>query len=176
MMDEFQRILDFYKTEKTIRIKDDSLYMDIFNFFASRDMDLEATILAERALEVPSRRAVEDIVVEEDIPTITDADEVMEDVDSLSEYTLSRAEEIFMECLIRNPKDVWNEFTVIDTDNYDFSKTNALLNQKCKNCFLLEERKGNKMKCFGLHYTGDVSFKNWLNRTPEPLKLWCHYF
>ena len=37
----------------------------------------------------------------------------------------------------------------------------------------MEERKGNKMKCFGLQYTDDVSFKNWLNRTPQPLKLWC---
>ena len=64
-----------------------------------------------------------------------------------------------MDCSVKNPKDVWNEFTVIDTDNYDFSKTNILLNQKCKNCFLLEERKGNKMKCFRLQYTDNVSFK-----------------
>ena len=140
-MDEFKQILDFYKTEKTVRIKDDSLYMDIFNFFASRDMDLEATILAERALEVPSRRVVENIVVEEDIPAITDADGVMEDVDSLSEYTLSRAEKFYMDCTVKNPKDVWNEFTVIDTDNYDFSKTNILLNQKCKTFFFWKERK-----------------------------------
>ena len=56
MMDEFQRILDFYKAEKTIQIKDDALYMDIFCFFISRDMDLEATILAERALEISSRQ------------------------------------------------------------------------------------------------------------------------
>ena len=80
----------------------------------------------------------------------TDTDEVMEDVDSLSEYTLSRAEKFYMDCSVKNPKDVWNEFTVIDTDNFDFSKTNILLNQKCKNCFLLEEKKGNTMKCFGI--------------------------
>ena len=53
-----------------------------------------------------------------------------------------------MECSVKNPKDVWNEFRVIDTDNFDFSKTNILLNQKCKNCFLLEQRKGTTMKCF----------------------------
>ena len=28
------------------------------------------------------------------------------------------------------------------------------------------------MKCFGLRYTDDISFKNWLNRTPEQLSLW----
>ena len=87
MMDEFKRILDFYKTEKT-------------TILAERDMDLEATILAERALEVPSRTVVENILVEEDIPAIhvTDADEVMEDIESLSEYTLSRAEKFYMDC------------------------------------------------------------------------------
>jgi hypothetical protein len=36
----------------------------------------------------------------------------------------------------------------------------------------LEEKKGNRMKCFGLRYTDDISFKNWLNRTPEQLGLW----
>ena len=130
-------------------------------------------ILVERELEVPSRSVVENTLIEEEIPGTVDADEVMEDVDSLSEYTLSRAEKSYLECSVKNPKDVWNEFTVIDTDNFDFSKTNILLNQKCKNFFLLEERKGDTMKCFGLQYTEDVSFKNWLNRTPEQLKLWC---
>ena len=172
MMDEFKRILDFYKAEKTMLVKDDSLYMDIFNFFASRDMDLEATILAEKELEVPYNVMVEHNLVEEKAPELVDADEVMEDINPLSEYTLSRAEKFYMDCDVKNPKDVWNEFTVIDTDNFDFSKTNILLNQKCKNFFILEGKKGHTMKCFGLQYTDDVSFKNWLNRTPEQLKLW----
>ena len=115
MMDEFQRILDFYKAEKTMLVKDDGLYMDIFNFFASRDMDLEATILAEKELEVPSNVMVEHNLVEEKAPELVDADEVMEDINPLSEYTLSRAEKFYMNCAVKNPKDVWNEFTVIDT-------------------------------------------------------------
>ena len=109
---------------------------------------------------------VENIVVEEEVPRTTDADEVMEDVESLPKYTLSRAEVFYLECPVKNPKDVWNEFTIIDTDNFDFSKTNILLNQKSKNYFLLEKRKGNSMMCFGLKYTEDIAFKNWLNRTP----------
>ena len=42
--------------------------MDIFNFFVSRDLDLEATILAERELEVPSRSVVKNTLIEEEIP------------------------------------------------------------------------------------------------------------
>ena len=91
---------------------------------------MEATILAERELEVPSRSVVENTLIEEEIPGTVDADEVMEDVYSLSEYMLSRAEKFYLECSVKNPKDVWNEFTVIDLDNFDFSKTNILLNQK----------------------------------------------
>ena len=29
------------------------------------------------------------------------------------------------------------------------------------------------MKCIELNYTEDIAFKNWLNRTPEQLRLWC---
>ena len=28
------------------------------------------------------------------------------------------------------------------------------------------------MRCFGLKYTEDIAFKNWLNRKPEQLNLW----
>ena len=29
------------------------------------------------------------------------------------------------------------------------------------------------MMCFGLKYTEDIAFKNWLNRTPGQFELWC---
>ena len=72
-------------------------------------------------------------------------------------------------CSAKNPKDIWNEFTIVDNSNFDFSKVNNLLNQKSKNFFGLEKKKGNVMQCFGLICTEDTTFKNWLNRTPEDL-------
>ena len=33
----------------------------------------------------------------------------------------------------------------------------------------MEKKKGNVMQCFGLIFTEDTSFKNWLNRKPEDL-------
>ena len=79
MMDEFQKIFNFYKVEKTFHVQDNWLFMDIFNFFASGDLDLEATILAEKELVVPSNVNVENTVVEEEVTRTTDADEAMED-------------------------------------------------------------------------------------------------
>ena len=48
MIEEFSRILNFYKKEKSIQSCDDGTFMDIFDFFASRDMDLEAILFAEK--------------------------------------------------------------------------------------------------------------------------------
>ena len=142
MMDEFQKIFNFYKMEKTFHVQDDWLFMDIFNFFASRDLDLEATILAEKVLKIPSIVEVENIVVEEDITRTTDAEEAMDiGVESLPDFTLSKAEIFYLECQVKNPKDIWSEFTIVDNDNFDFSKTATLLNKKSKNCFLLEKER-----------------------------------
>ena len=121
-MDEFQKIFNFYKMEKTFHVQDDWLFMDIFNFFASRDLGLEATILAEKELEVPSILEGENIVVEEEITRTTDAEDAMEIVvESLQDFILSKAEIFHLECQVKNPKDVWSKFTIVDNDNFDFS-------------------------------------------------------
>ena len=96
----------------------------------------------------------------------------MEDVTyPLYEFVFSKAEMFYMDCHLTNPKDVWNEFTFVDNSNFDFSKTGSLLNQKSKNYYLLEKKKEKAMMCFGLIFTEDIAFKNWLNRKPELLKL-----
>ena len=66
----------------------------------------------------------------------------MEDVSStLHETTLSKADIFHLDCNITNPKDIWNEFTLVDNSNFDFAKVNILLNQKSKNYFLLKRKK-----------------------------------
>ena len=96
---------------------------------------------------------------------------VEEEVVTQSQIQLSNAERFYLNCNLKNPKDVWNEFTFIDNSNFDFTKTNSLLNQKSKNFFGLEKKKGFTMKCFGLIYSEETAFKNWLNRKPEDLGL-----
>ena len=172
MVEEFHRIYNFYKKEKTFFVSDDGTFMDIFNFFATRDLDLEATILAEKEREGVTERIqpVVDIIDEEMLPA--NADEIMEEVMLAPyEFRYSKAEMFYMDCQITNPKDVWNEFTFVDNSNFDFSKIGSLLNQKSKNYFLLEKKKENAMMCFGILFTEDIAFKNWLNRKPEMLKL-----
>ena len=49
----------------------------------------------------------------------------------------------YLGCTLKNAKDGWNEFTFVDNSNFDFNKINTLLNQKSKNCFVLEKGSGN---------------------------------
>ena len=85
------------------------------------------------------------------------------------EASSTKWEKFYLECTLKNPKDVWNEFTVVDNTSFEFSKTNTLLNQKSKNFLSVEKKKGDAMQCFGLIFTEDSSFKNWLNHKPEDL-------
>ena len=128
MVEEFHNIFNFYKKEKTIQLSDDNMLMDIFCFFISRDMDLEATILAEKEPAIVTERfhVNEEVGVGNEEVKTTDADEVMEDISSTSfESGFSKAELFYVECQLTNPKDVWNEFTFIDNGNFDFSKINS---------------------------------------------------
>ena len=56
------------------------MFMDIFNFFATRDLNLEATILAGNELAMVTARETKNIgVITEEVKT-PDTDEIMEDV------------------------------------------------------------------------------------------------
>ena len=85
--------LQLYNVEKTFHVSDDEIYMDIFRFFASRDMDLDATILAEKELAIVADRGIKNnSAIEEEVKT-QEADEVMKDVESTQHNKeVSRAE------------------------------------------------------------------------------------
>ena len=78
--------------------------MDIFNFFASRDVDVEATIFAENELaNVTENRSTDIGVVAEENKT-PDVDEIMDDVMFTQiEFRFSKAEIFCMECQLFNP-------------------------------------------------------------------------
>ena len=171
IVQDFKCLMEFYNHNKTFKVSDDECFMDIFRFFIERDMMLEATILAERELASANRE--EETKFE--VPTVNERNEDTEIIDRMIEdeiedqslSTLSKAEKIYLECTLKNPKDVCNEFTVVDNSNFEFSITNTLLNQKSKNFLSVEKKKGDAMQCFGLIFTEDTSFKNWLNCKPE---------
>ena len=130
-VEEFHRIFNFYKKEKTIHVDDAGMFnnMDIFGFFASRDINV-------------------DVVTEKN--KTPDVDEILEDVVfALNEFRYSKAEIFYMECQLTNPKDICCEFTFVGNSNFDFSKTGSLLNQTSKNYFL-REKKRKTMQCCAL--------------------------
>ena len=175
IVEDFERVREFYNQEKTFKMCDDETMMDIFRFFVDRDIMLEATILAEKELAANTREEGEvkdnsEINVGNEDTEIIDT-MVIEESEPYPRSQLSKAEKFYLECTLKNPKDIWNEFIVVDNSNFDLNKTNTLLNQKSKNYFVLEKRSGNTNKCFGLIFTEDTAFKNWLNRKPEDLGL-----
>ena len=84
---------------------------------------------------------------------------------------LSSAEIFYLNCFLRNPKDVWNEFTAIYTNSFDLTKLDSLLCQKSKDFFIWEKRKNCEPKCFGLILTEDISIRNWIDKKPEDVGI-----
>ena len=125
--------------------------------------DVKATILDEKEFADANREEK----TKNDTPIINERNDDTEVIDRMVEdeieeqtlNRLSKTQRFHLECTLKNPKDIWNEFTVVDNSSFDFSKNNSLLNQKSKNFFGLEKKKGNVMRCFGLIFTADASFK-----------------
>ena len=117
--------------------------MDIFRFFVDRDLMFEATLLAEKELATNIQEEGE-VKDNSDINEGNEDTEVIDtmvedELESQTQSRLSKAEMFYLGCTLKNPKDVWNEFTFVDNSNFDFNKINTLLNQKSKNCFVLEK-------------------------------------
>jgi len=175
IVEDFMRLLEFYNREKTFKVCDDETMMDIFKFFIDKDIMLEATILAERELS-RNIQEEEEIQLPQEVNEGNDDTEIidrmiLEELNDSSRSRLSKAEMFYLDCTLKNPKDIWSEFTAVDNSNFDLSKVNAILNQKCKNFYILEKRNGCTPKCFGLIFLEDTAFKNWLNRKPEDFGL-----
>ena len=173
IVEDFKNIMEFYNPEKTFKVCDDESMMDIFRFFVERNLMFEAMLLAEKEL---TRNVQEEVKDNNDANERNEDTEVIDrmvedEIDLQTQSRLSKAEVFYLECTLKNPKDIWNEFTFVDNSNFDFSKVNNLLNQKSKNFFVLEKKKGNTIKRFGLIFSEDTAFKNWLNRKPEDLGL-----
>ena len=50
IVENFKRITEFSNREKTFKVWDDEIMMDIFRFFVERDLMFEATLLNEKEL------------------------------------------------------------------------------------------------------------------------------
>ena len=50
IVEDFKRIMEFYYRQKTFKVCDDEIMMDIFRFFIDRDLIFEAPLLAEKQL------------------------------------------------------------------------------------------------------------------------------
>ena len=89
-------------------------------------MILEATILSEkepRNVTLDAGEEKEDGNVNAGNEDTEVSDKMVED--EISTYTrnkLSNVEIFYMECTLKNPNNIWNEFTFVDNSSFDMTK------------------------------------------------------
>ena len=57
---------------------------------------------------------------------------IEDEISTQTQNKLSNTEIFYMQCTLKNPKDIWNEFTCVDNSSFDMTKLNSLLNQNVK--------------------------------------------
>ena len=97
--------------------------MDIFKFFIDKDLMFEATLLAEKEL-TSNVQEEEEIHVNQEVNEGNEETEVidrmiLDEMDASLRSRLSKAEMFYLDCTLKNPKDIWNEFTFVDNSNFD---------------------------------------------------------
>ena len=140
-IEDFNRLEAFYSMNKTFPVTEDEVILDVFRFFKKRDMILEATNIVDRSQVVEENQAGKN---EE-----TRRSERM-DIDISFNERLSSAEILCLQCNLKNPKDVCNEFTAVDTNSLDTTKLDILLCQKSKHFLFWKKKKSCEPNSFGL--------------------------
>ena len=77
---------------------------------------------------------------------------------------LSEAEMFFINYKGRQPKNIWVEFAMFESNSIDMCVLDSLIFQTSKDFFTLEKRNGGSPKCFGLMFTEENAKLNWINR------------
>ena len=84
---------------------------------------------------------------------------------------LSEAEMFFKNYKGREPKNIWVEFAMFESNSIDMSVLDNLIFQKSKDFFTLEKRNGGSPKCYGLMFTEENAKLNWINRRLGDLRV-----
>ena len=165
-IEDFKVLNDFYLKNKTLKARDDDTIMKIFSYFVNRDMILIASLMqqTEQQEEITlasGREEEKENAMETEILPIAELDFNI----------LLEAEKFFVKYEGREPKNVWVEFVTFESNSIDMSTLDNLIFQKSKDFFILEKRKGNSPKLFGLMYTEENAKTNWTNRRLGDLSI-----
>ena len=166
-LEDFNLLMDFYNTNKTLKVSDEDLILEVFKYFVSRDMILEASLMQANleGLEEGTLLQEEEEAHNDDMET----ESFLHDNEEFDK--LSNSEVFYRNYKGKEPKDVWAAFEIFETNSIDMSKLDNLIFQKSKDFFTLEKRRGLNIKCFGLMFTEEDVKTNWINRKVGDLKI-----
>ena len=127
--------MEFYKINKTLKVSDEDLILEVFKYFVSRDMILEASTMQSNleGLEDGTLLQEEEEAQNDDMETESFLH------DNLEFDTLSNAEMFYKNYEGKEPKDVWATFEIFETNSIDISKLDNLIFQRSKDFYTLEK-------------------------------------
>ena len=158
-IEDFKMLMDFYLKNKTLKVSDDETIMEIFSYFVNRDMILLASLMQQ------TEQQEENVVLSGEEEGKQEAMETeVVPIAELDFDILSEAEKFFMAYKGREPKNIWVEFVIFESNSIDMSMLDNLIFQKSKDFFILEKRNGGSPRLYGLMYTEENAKLNWINR------------
>ena len=148
-LEDFNLLMDFYNSNKTLKVSDEDLILEVFKYFVSRDMILEASLM-----QANLEGLEEGTLLQEEEEAHNDYMETESFLHDNEEFDkLSNSEVFYRNYKGKEPKDVWAAFEIFETNSIDMSKLDNLIFQKRKDFFYFGKKKRFKhqMLWFNVH-------------------------
>ena len=125
-VEDFTSLMEFFLIHNTLKVSQEDVIMEVFNYFVSRDMILEASTMQtfQEVIENDTLIPEEEEVTREDMET----ESILHD--NLEFDILSDAELFYKNYEGKESKDVWTAFDIFETNSIDMSKLDNLVFQK----------------------------------------------
>jgi len=127
-LEDFNMLMEFYNNNKTLKVSDEDLILEVFKYFVGRDMILEASMMQSNLERLEDGTLLQ----EEEEGKIDDMETESVLHDNLEFDKLSNAELFYKNCKVTEPKDVWTAFEIFETNSIDMSKLDNPIFQKAK--------------------------------------------
>ena len=125
-VEDFTSLMEFFLMYNTLKVSQEDVIMEVFNYFVNRDMILEASTMQ------PFQEVIENdtLIPEEEEVTREDMDTEYFLHNNLEFGILSDAELFHKNYEGKESKDVWTAFDIFETNSIDMSKLDNLVFQK----------------------------------------------
>ena len=125
-IEDVNSLMEFFLAHSTLKVCQENTIMEVFGYFISTDMILEASTM-QMIQEITVDTLVEE---EEEIPR--------EEMEKTDFDTLTKAELFYTRFEGKEGKDVWTIFDIFETNSIDMTKLDNLIFKRSKDFYTLE--------------------------------------